>query len=90
MLALSVIWAVLATAVGVLIVVRKVASRNEDDILHVNEVNVSAKQNAMAHTLDVIDRWGVTLTVILVVYGLALLGVFLYNSWVQGQQLNIK
>jgi hypothetical protein len=56
----------------------------------VNELNVSARQTAVAHTLDIIDRWGVTLTVIVVVYGLALLGVFLYNSWVQGQQLNIK
>ena len=90
MLAISVIWAVLATAVGVLIIVRKVAARNEDDTLHVNGANVSAQQNAVAHTLDVIDRWGVTLTVVVVVYGLALLGFFLYNSWVQGQQLNIK
>jgi hypothetical protein len=90
MLAMSVIWAVLATVVGVLIIVRKVAARNEDDIIHVNELNVSARQTAVAHTLDIIDRWGVTLTVIVVVYGLALLGVFLYNSWVQGQQLNIK
>jgi hypothetical protein len=90
MLAMSVIWAVLATVVGVLIIVRKVAARNEDDTIHVNEVNVSAQQTAVAHTLDIIDRWGVTLTVIVVVYGLALLGVFLYNSWVQGQQLNIK
>jgi len=90
MIALSIIWAVLATAVGVLIIVRRVAARNEDDTIHVNQVNVSAQQNAIAHTLEVIDRWGVTLTVIVVVYGLALLGVFLYNSWVQGQQLNIK
>ncbi len=77
-------------AVAALIVVRKVAARNEDDTVHVNAVQVNAKQTAMAHTLEVIDRWGVTLTVIVVVYGLALLGVFLYNSWVQGQQLNIK
>jgi hypothetical protein len=90
MIALSVIWAVLATAVAALIVARKVAARNEDDSLHVNEVRVSVQQTTMAHTLDVIDRWGVTLTVVVVVYGLALLGVFLYNSWVQGQQLNIK
>jgi hypothetical protein len=81
---------VLATAVAALIVARKVAARNEDDSLHVNEVRVSVQQTTMAHTLDVIDRWGVTLTVVVVVYGLALLGVFLYNSWVQGQQLNIK
>lgn len=90
MLALSVIWAVLATVVGILIIVRRVAARNEDDTVHVNGPNVSAQQNAVAHTLDVIDRWGVTLTVVVVVYGLALLGFFLYNSWVQGQQLNVK
>jgi hypothetical protein len=90
MLALSVVWAVLATAVAVLIIARKVAARDEDDIVHVNAVQANNKQTAIAHTLDVIDRWGVTLTVIVLVYGLALLGVFLYNSWVQGQQLNIK
>ncbi len=90
MLALSIIWAVLATVVGGLIVARKIAARNEDDIIHVNETNVSAQQTAIAHTLDVIDRWGVTLTVIVVVYGLGILGLFLYNSWVAGQQLDIK
>lgn len=90
MLAMSVVWAVLATAVGVLIIVRKVAARNEDDTLHVNGANVSAQQTAVARTLDMIDRWGVTLTIVVVVYGLALVGFFLYNSWVQGQQLNIK
>jgi hypothetical protein len=90
MLALSVVWAVLATAVAVLIIARKIAARNEDDTIHVNSAAVDTRQTTIAHTLDVIDRWGVTLTVIVVVYGLALLGVFLYNSWVQGQQLNIK
>jgi predicted nicotinamide N-methyase len=90
MLALSVIWAVLATAVAALIVARKVAARNEDDIVHVNAVQTNAKQNAVAHNLDIIDRWGVTLTVIVVVYGLALMSLFLYNSWVQGQQIHIQ
>ena len=90
MFALTIVWAILATAVVVLAVYRKLASRAEDDVIHVQEAQaaVIGKQDALARTLDVIDRWGKTLTVIVVAYGLVLLGSFLYTSWEQSQHLS--
>ncbi len=90
MITLAVIWAVLATGVAALIVVRKLAARNEDDYIHVNEAAVTERQTVLAHTLEVIDKWGVTLTVIVIVYGLGLLGLFMYNSWEAGNKLSVQ
>jgi len=92
MFALSILWAILATAVVVLAVYRKLATRSEDDLIHVRDIDtaVISKQSTLAKTLDVIDRWGKTLTVIVVAYGLVLLGSFLYTSWEQSQQLSVR
>jgi hypothetical protein len=92
MFALSILWATLATALIVLAVYRKVAARGEDDVIHVRDVEVAVigKQSSLAKTLDVIDHWGKTLTVIVVAYGLALLGSYLYMSWEQSQLLSVR
>jgi len=41
----------------------------------------SLQQATLAHKLAVIDIWGKTLTVIAIVYGLVLVGLYLYQIW---------
>jgi hypothetical protein len=86
MLALAILWAVLASAVIVLAAYRKMAARSEDDAIHVQEA-VIGKQTALARTLDTIDHWGKILTLVVAVYGLGLLAYYLYSSWEQSSQL---
>ncbi|HTQ52810.1 MAG TPA: hypothetical protein VMI94_00025 [Bryobacteraceae bacterium] len=73
-------WALLAIAVISLIIYRKSVSSQEDDSIHL-EGNMPSEQTAMAHKLASIDRWGKTLTVITVVYGLVLAAIYMYQIW---------
>jgi len=89
MLALAVLWAILASVLIVLVAYRKIAARSEDDVIHVqeSEAAIIGKQSALARTLETIDRWGKMLTIVVVAYGLVLLCYYLYASWQQSQQL---
>lgn len=82
-----VLWVVLAVAVIGLIIYRRFVSAGEDDMIHVAEAGeavISAHQVTVAQKLDQIDKWGKTLTVVTVVYGLALAGIYVYQSWMSG------
>jgi hypothetical protein len=83
------IWGVLAVLLIMLSVYRKMKSRDEDDSVHVSGANWSIidKQQTMAHSLAQLDRAGLILTIITVVYGLALAGAYIYNIWQQGQKI---
>ena len=78
-----VLWAVLALAVISLIVYRRVVAAGEDDMIHVSDAagSVTSHQVSVAQKLDQIDKWGKTLTVITVVYGVVLASVYVYQSW---------
>ncbi len=73
------LWIVLALAVVSIAIYRKMKARNEDDVLHVSGTNWGAadKQDALAHSMATIDRWGKVLTIVTTVYGLTLLAVYL-------------
>lgn len=76
----AVFWGVLAVVVVVLIIYRKSITSREDDSIHL-EGGMPAEQLALGHRLGVIDRWGKSLTVLTVVYGLALAGFYMYQIW---------
>jgi hypothetical protein len=78
-----VIWGLLAIAVLVLLGMRKSVASHEDDSIHVLGADVAPQQLAIAHKLDVIDKWGKTLTVVTVAFGLLLAAVFVIQQWVQ-------
>jgi hypothetical protein len=83
------LWLVLAVGVIVMIAWRKVVARQEDDALHVMDVGAVSHQVDVAHKLDVIDKWGKILTAIVVVYGLVLGGLYLYQSWVEMSHIGV-
>jgi hypothetical protein len=89
MFALALVWVLLAITVATLAVMRRFASREGDSYLHVSdaEAPIIAHQLTMANRLDKIDKLGKTLTVVTLVYGLALVAGFSYMAWQNSQQL---
>jgi hypothetical protein len=79
----TVLWMILALIVVGLIAYRKWVAKDEDDTLHVmeSEAGLVAQQTVVAEKLEIIDRWGKTLTAIALVYGLAMGSVFLHQAW---------
>jgi uncharacterized ion transporter superfamily protein YfcC len=89
-----VVWIVLAVVVMVLLAWRKVVSNREDDSLHVAEPEtvqegVMKEQVSVAHKIEQIDKWGKILTVIALVYGLILAGVYFYQMWTTSSNLGV-
>ena len=81
----AVIWAALALIVLGLAFYRRTVASHEDDCLHIrdDEASMLAQQGVLAHKLDMIDRWGKILTVVVAVYGGVLGVLFVYWSWVE-------
>ncbi len=79
-----ILFAVMAAGVIALIVVRTRISSGEDDTLHVMEGDAAMipHQQQIAHKLEVIDRWGKSLTVLTVLFGLVLGALWVYQGWI--------
>ena len=78
-----ILWAALALAVLVMAGYRKIASVREDETLHLVNPSESARQLAIFHKLERIDKWGRLLTVVAAIYGLLLAIAYTYQTWVQ-------
>lgn len=83
------IWSGLFFVVLTLAGLRKWVSRHEDDAVHLtdSEVELVRHQACVASFLSRLDRWGKVLTVVVLLYGLAILARVFYVTWVQGLQL---
>jgi hypothetical protein len=78
------VWAVLGIVTLALAVYRTVfATHSEEDIVRLGpgEEREVPKQAALARKMDAIDRWGKTLTILVVVIGLGLAAAYLYQAW---------
>ena len=86
----TVLWMLMAVVVVGLILYRKWVAKDEEDSLHVmdNEVGMVAQQQVTAQKLEIIDHWGKTLTVIVLVYGLVVGSVYLYQAWIASEALH--
>jgi hypothetical protein len=76
-------WAVLALIVAGLAFKRRSVSAHEDDTVHLSpgSAGVMAEQQELAKKLTVIDRWGKILTILLVVSGIVIAGLYLMQMW---------
>jgi hypothetical protein len=85
LLPFTVLWMALALVVIGLIGYRKWIARAEDDTLHIaeSEIGMASQQMVVAQRLDMIDRWGKALTVVALVYGLAVTALFLFQTWLR-------
>lgn len=87
-----ILWMLLALTVLTLFIWRKTVASKEDDNLHLVDGAAAAKtaaQAEVARKLDFIDRWGKIVTVITVVYGVILGGLFMWLSWVQNRTIGM-
>ena len=75
-------WAILGTATLALALYRKFVSMREDDYVHLSagEEHLIPQQVATFKKIGAIDRWGITMTIITVVLGLALAALYLYQA----------
>jgi len=83
------IWLAGACAVLGLAIYRKVVALREDDNLHLRVCDVPQvnQQAAVASRLDVVDKWGVKLTIGVTVFGILLAAVFIYQQWALSLQV---
>jgi hypothetical protein len=74
-------WGVLGVIVLVLAAYKTKLGRQEDDHIHFSEREAAlvASQAQVAHRLELVEKWGKTLTVVLVLYGIALGAYYLYT-----------
>lgn len=89
MTALVIFWAILGFATLALALYRKFVSMKEDDYLHLSagEERLIPQQVAIFRKIGSIDRWGITMTIITVLLGLALAAFYLYRVAMSQYQL---
>jgi len=75
-------WAILGVATLALALYRKFVSMREDDYLHLSagEERLIPQQVATFRRIGVIDKWGITMTIVTVILGLALAAMYLYQA----------
>ena len=85
MLALWIVWFVLTLTVVGLAIARKIAARNEDDLVHLarGAEQAISQQVAVANKLEWFDHWGKTLTIADGLFALVLVSIMLYTAWQQ-------
>jgi len=85
----AVLWMFLAVVVVGLIFYRMWIAKDEDDTLHVMDADAGlvARQTVMAQKLELIDHWGQRLTVVALVFGLAMGSAYLYQTWAASENL---
>lgn len=87
-----VIWGLLFVAVIVLFFYRRSIAAHEDDTLHVldSDQQQVAEQLKIAQKLEVVEKWGKIVTVVMIIYGLVLLGVYGYLRFVESSRIPIS
>jgi hypothetical protein len=75
-------WAVLGVATLALALYRKFVTMREDDYLHLSagEERLIPQQVATFRRIGAIDKWGITMTIVTVILGLALAAMYLYQA----------
>jgi hypothetical protein len=81
-------WAVLAAVVVGMAAYRYALVRHEDATLNVLEgAALACEQGEVFKKANTIERWGKLLTLLVVVYGVAIAGAYLYHVWQAGGQI---
>lgn len=75
------LWAILGVVTLALALYRKILAMREDPYVHLDEgeQRMIPEQVAGFRRIGTVDHWGITLTIITAVFGLALAGAYLYQ-----------
>ena len=75
-------WALLAVVVLGMAAYRYLLVRHEDATLDVMEsASLASEQARVFKKAAAIERWGKPLTLVVIVYGLVLVGIYMYHAW---------
>jgi hypothetical protein len=86
----AIVWVVLLAVVLMLAFRRSLLARQEDDMLHVGDAAAAAAtahQVAVGKKLTALERLLKILAVLLILYGVALVGVFIYDAWMASTRM---
>jgi len=74
-----------------LAVYRKMLSNAEDDSLHVSDgaAKLIPEQIANAQRIAVVEKWGKSLTAVVLLAGLVLAGIYFYGVWTTGASVAV-
>jgi hypothetical protein len=86
---LTVIWGLLALVVLAMAGYRKMISVKEEETLHLGDPVETNHQVQIAQKLEVVDKWGKLLTVVVAAYGLLLLIAYTYQTWIRTTNLGV-
>lgn len=80
------IWSVFAAIVLGLAAYRKMLSVREDDSLHVSEggARLIPEQIENSRRIETVEKWGKSLTAVVVAAGLVLAAIYFYGVWTSG------
>ena len=75
------VWAILGAVTLALALYRKVLMMREDPYVHIDEgeQRLIPQQVATFRKIEKVDHWGISLTIVTAVFGLALAGAYLYQ-----------
>ena len=85
----TVIWGLLALVVLAMAGYRKAISVKEEETLHLTDPVETNHQVQIAQKLEVVDKWGKLLTVVVAAYGLLLLIAYTYQTWIRTTNLGV-
>jgi hypothetical protein len=85
------IWSVFAAIVLALAGYRKMLAGREDDSIHVSDgaSRLIPEQLAHAQRIQTVEKWGKSLTAVVVVAGLVLAAAYFYGVWQTGSGVAI-
>jgi len=88
LLTLIIVFCVLVVSVLILGTMRKLIGRQEEELLlHVGDPDIVEKKSYLVHRVDLIEKWGKTLTVVTLAYGILVLVYYLWLGWQQGARV---
>lgn len=82
---LAISWVVLAVIVLSLAIYRSILARKDDETVHISDLETAmiAQQAAAAGRLERVDRIGKMLTIVALLYGVVLAGIWIHGVWQQ-------
>ena len=85
------VWSLFAAIVAGLAFYRKMLAAHEDDSIHISEggARLIPEQIATAHRIELIDKWGKSLTAVVVLAGLVMAAIYVYNTFQTGTGIAI-
>jgi hypothetical protein len=81
-----ILWIVLAAALAVLLAYRKFVEGSVDELVHVSDATGATitKQQTTARQLEQLDRIVKILWLVVILYGVGLAGMYVYDAFVNG------